>query len=185
MFQEALSQERLYGLADGVLFRREHLIVVRPIEGMLIFTFLTYPEGVKSPSFFASRLPRMKNTSRELEMAKALIGQLVDPKFDIHKYRDSYAENLMKLIQAKAKGQRIEAPQEEQEPVGLDFMEALKRSLRKQQKRHRSGAGRLPGLINGEPPKKSCRMCLTIPQLATPVSHLEEMRTDVLSRAQH
>jgi non-homologous end joining protein Ku len=35
----------------------------------------------------------------------------------------------MKLIEAKAKGQKVEAPPPEPEPMALDFMEALKRSL--------------------------------------------------------
>jgi len=131
VFQEALKQDRLCGVAEAVLFRREHLLLVRALDSLLTVTFLNYPERIQSLSQVANQVGKVKNLSREVEMAKALIGQLVDEKFDIHQYHDRYAENLMKLVEAKAKGQRIEEPAELEPPVALDFMEALRRSVEK------------------------------------------------------
>ena len=42
-------------------------------------------------------------------MALSLIDQLTE-KFDIKAWKDSYSENLMKLIKAKAKGGKVSAP---------------------------------------------------------------------------
>src|SRR5262249_31153833 len=38
VFQEALKEERLCGVAEAVLFRREHLLLVRPLDGLLTVT---------------------------------------------------------------------------------------------------------------------------------------------------
>jgi DNA end-binding protein Ku len=139
VFQEALAKENRYGIAEAVLFRREHLLVVRPIDKLLIFTLLTYPDRVKDVSQFENQLPESKSSARELDMAKTLISQLSNEDFDISTYKDRYAEDLEKLIDAKAKGHRIEVPQEKETPAPLDFMDALKKSLQRGMKSERNG----------------------------------------------
>ncbi|MDY0026521.1 MAG: hypothetical protein RBS33_11090 [Lentimicrobium sp.] len=50
--------------------------------------------------------------------------------FDPQRYKDTYEQNLKKLIEAKAKNQEIEAPEDVEEPAGLeDLMAQLKKSL--------------------------------------------------------
>ena len=50
-------------------------------------------------------------------------------EFEPQKYRDTYRENLRKMIEAKIEGQSvIETPETHIAPV-IDIMEALKRSL--------------------------------------------------------
>lgn len=134
VFQQALAEEGLYGVAEGVLFRRERLLVVRAIDKLLIFTFLTYPDRVKDVKQFERQLEDAKASVRELDMARTLITQLADEKFDISAYKDRYAEDLHKLIEAKAKGEQVEAPEETRVARPLNFMDALKKSLRKKAK---------------------------------------------------
>lgn len=62
-------------------------------------------------------------------MATTLIDQLTGD-FDISKYKDTYSEELMKLIEAKAKGKKI--PVHTMKIVhskSKDLMEQLKASL--------------------------------------------------------
>ena len=65
----------------------------------------------------------------ELKMAISLVNQLTD-KFDISKYKDTYSEQLMKVIEAKAKGKMITAPtMKVVHSKSQDLMDQLKASL--------------------------------------------------------
>jgi DNA end-binding protein Ku len=57
--------------------------------------------------------------------------QKVDPKeFDLGQYSDTYAKELEKLIEAKSRGEKVVAKEEEEEPEETtDILEALKASL--------------------------------------------------------
>ena len=62
-------------------------------------------------------------------MATELIDSLSE-KFDISAYKDTYSDNLMKLIRAKAKGQKIKPPaMKVVHSDTKDLMEQLKASL--------------------------------------------------------
>jgi DNA end-binding protein Ku len=47
--------------------------------------------------------------NEELKMAISLIDQL-SSRFNIAKYKDTYSDELMKIIKSKAKGKKITAP---------------------------------------------------------------------------
>jgi DNA end-binding protein Ku len=72
-------------------------------------------------------------------MAITLIDQL-SGKFDISKYKDNYTDELMKVINAKAKGIKIKVPQMKVvHSKSTDLMEQLKASLStttKKEKKH-------------------------------------------------
>ena len=56
---------------------------------------------------------------------------LTTERFDLGQYSDSYAKELEKLIQAKAKGQKVIINEQEEEPKETtDILEALKASLK-------------------------------------------------------
>ena len=61
-------------------------------------------------------------------MANMLI-ETLKAEFGPEKYRDTYRDNLMQMIEAKKEGQKVvETPEPQMAPV-IDIMEALKRSL--------------------------------------------------------
>jgi len=65
-------------------------------------------------------------------MATALIAQLTPKKFDISKYKDTYDEELMKLIKIKAKGKPVPEPKFKiVHSKSKDLMAQLKESLEK------------------------------------------------------
>lgn len=68
-------------------------------------------------------------------MAITLIDQL-SGKFDISKYKDTYSDELMKLIEAKAKGKKLPAPEMKVvHSTSKDLMEQLKASLETKRKK--------------------------------------------------
>jgi DNA end-binding protein Ku len=70
--------------------------------------------------------------SKELSLGKTLVENLSNKEFDLGQYSDSYAKELEKLIEAKAKGQKvtIKEQKEEQPEETTDILEALKASLK-------------------------------------------------------
>ena len=68
-------------------------------------------------------------------MAINLIEQL-SGKFDISKYKDTYSDELMKLIHAKAKGKKLPAPtMRVVHSKSTDLMSQLKASLETKKKK--------------------------------------------------
>jgi DNA end-binding protein Ku len=68
----------------------------------------------------------------ELDLAKRLIADLTQNKFDPAKYHDSYRERVLEAAQRKLEGQEVtEAPTEERRGKVIDLMAALKASLEK------------------------------------------------------
>jgi DNA end-binding protein Ku len=49
--------------------------------------------------------------------------------FDFSKYKDPYTERVTELIEAKAAGKRITGRRKHEEPVVINLMEALRKSL--------------------------------------------------------
>jgi DNA end-binding protein Ku len=71
----------------------------------------------------------------ELKMAITLIDQLTG-KFDISKYKDNYNDELLKIIEAKAKGKKIKAPEMKVvHSKTKDLMDQLKASLEVKRKK--------------------------------------------------
>jgi len=89
---------------------------------------MRYPEEIRS--FEDLKVPSAKKPNNdELEMAESLIKQRAT-KFDPAKFKNTYNEDLMKIIEAKAKGKtkKIEA-KEEVSSKATDLMAQLKASL--------------------------------------------------------
>ena len=71
----------------------------------------------------------------EIKMAITLIDQL-SGKFDISKFKDTYSSELMKLIEAKAKGKKLPSPtMKVVHSTSKDLMEQLKASLETKRKK--------------------------------------------------
>jgi DNA end-binding protein Ku len=72
--------------------------------------------------------PQKNPTKRELEMAAKLVESLA-AKFEPHKYRDTYRDAVLKVIERKRKGEDIEPPEEPERTEPDDLIAALEASL--------------------------------------------------------
>jgi DNA end-binding protein Ku len=107
---------------------KEGLAILRPTEKVILLNRIRFEEEIRDPADL--NLPaRTGIKAGELQMAVSLINQLTS-KFDISAYKDTYTAELMKLIKAKAKGQKIKAPAlKVVHSKTQDLMEQLKASL--------------------------------------------------------
>jgi DNA end-binding protein Ku len=129
LLREAMRGEKRVGIAKFILRDAQHLAAVEVIGEALVLTVLRFADELVDTAQFS--LPSGKALRKaELDMAKALVENLA-AKWQPEKYTDEYRDNLMRIIQAKAKGKRVklEAPEEPRQAEVIDLMERLRRSL--------------------------------------------------------
>jgi DNA end-binding protein Ku len=115
-----------------VFRNKEHLAALRAGDGVLTLTTMRFADEVVPPSDLDDALPNKqpKVAKREREMAEQLIDSL-STKFDPASYRDEYREQLLALIEQKAEGKEIVAPEVEAPKATKtpDLMAALEESI--------------------------------------------------------
>src|ERR687897_1793767 len=114
-----------------VLREREQLVALRAYQRGLVMHQLKYLDEIRPMDEIGNLDSLQKVDSTELSLGKTLVENLTTEKFDPGQYSDTYAKELEKLIEAKAKGQKVVAKEEEEKPEETtDILEALKASLR-------------------------------------------------------
>jgi len=108
LLREALKKTGKVGLGSFVMRSKAALCVLKPIENAIILNKIRFAQEIRDVNEL--NIPG-KTTVKpaEMQMATALINQLTG-EFNIAKYKDDYSDQLLKLIQAKAKGKKIATP---------------------------------------------------------------------------
>src|SRR5665213_2471392 len=127
LFLQALVLTQYHAVAKLTMHGREHIVLLRPAEGTLVLHTLFYPNELhqanRTAPQSASKLP-----PKEVELAKSLVQHLAS-RFKPSEFRDSYRENIERLIEQKKKGKPVSAISQPKRAPVIDMMEALKRSL--------------------------------------------------------
>jgi DNA end-binding protein Ku len=129
LLREALRETGRIGIAKFILRDAQHLAAVEVIEDAIVLTVMRFADELVDVTQFD--LPATSGTRKpELDMAKALVNNLA-AAWDPSKYTDQYRDNLMRVIQAKAKGKhaKLVAGKEPHRAEVVDLMERLRRSL--------------------------------------------------------
>jgi len=101
---KALEKSKKAGLARFVLRSSENLCIIHPENGVLVVTRIRFGQDIRSTEEL--NIPEGKELSKkELDMGLALINQYSE-KFNVAKFKNNYVDDLMKIIEAKAKGKR-------------------------------------------------------------------------------
>ncbi len=131
----ALEENNKVGIGRVVMHDKEHLVALRPYEGAILMTTLHFADEVRTPQDFPELKKPPEVDKEELELAGQLIKIMKKP-FNFKEYRDTFQDNLMKLVEAKMKGKEevIELRVPEIKPT-KNLMEALKASIKAQEKR--------------------------------------------------
>jgi DNA end-binding protein Ku len=109
---------------------KQHLVLVRPLDGVLVMEQLHYAAELRP----AAEVPHPETPVKEAELALArqLIEQSATDEFRPENYRDTVRERVLDAIQAKVEGQEIIEEAAPPETKIIDLMDALKASLAKQ-----------------------------------------------------
>jgi DNA end-binding protein Ku len=129
MLHQVMSQEKKAAFSTGVFSNKEQVMLLRPVGRLIAATFLSFQSEVRSPAEFEPEVTEVDMDKKELELARTLVNQLTEEKFDFAQYKDNYEEALTKLVEAKVQGKEIIAAPAEAEPQVINLMEALQKSL--------------------------------------------------------
>jgi DNA end-binding protein Ku len=128
---EALMAERRWAVGQGVLFGRDQLILLRPMEGLLCMELLHYQSELRSAAEFLEKVQEIPTVGREeLRLAAKLIQTSTRKKFDFARYVDEQTAELKRKIESSVE-EAVTAPGEpeaEEAPV-INLMDALRKSV--------------------------------------------------------
>ena len=130
---EAMRETGKVAIAKVVIRQKEQLVAVRPMDGHVLgMATMIFADEVVDPAQIdeLEAAADVEVTKRELEIAEQLVESLAGD-FEPEKYRDTYREDVLALIERKAAGEEIavQAPREEAAEPVPDLMAALKASL--------------------------------------------------------
>ena len=126
----AMEEAQKVAIARVVIRQKEQLVAIRAANGALAMSTMNFADEVVGTDRFDD-MPdaEVETTKREVDMAKQLIDSL-SSEWEPDKYRDTYRERVLELIEQKAEGREIAVqPVEEPQPVP-DLMAALEASVK-------------------------------------------------------
>ncbi|WP_256013044.1 non-homologous end joining protein Ku [Desertivirga xinjiangensis] len=101
---KALQKSKKAGLARFVLRSSENLCIIHPVDKVIVASKIRFADEIRSSEEILTP-DNVEVSKKELDMGLALINQY-SGKFEIEKFKDEYHSELLKIIQAKAKGKR-------------------------------------------------------------------------------
>jgi DNA end-binding protein Ku len=125
----AMEEASKVAIARVVIRQKEQLVAIRPTGDILTMETMNFAdEVVPHDKFDEAPDADVETNKREVDMARQLIESL-SADFDPSKYKDTYRERVLELIERKAEGKEIAVqPVEEPQPVP-DLMAALEASV--------------------------------------------------------
>ncbi|MEZ0391226.1 MAG: Ku protein, partial [Pseudobdellovibrionaceae bacterium] len=141
LLKDALQNTQRVAIAKIVIRSKQHLCAILPQGDYLILELLRFSHEVKEleEADFLKGVKKAKYSEKEIEMAESLIkGMSSDWKPD--RYKDTYYEDVMKMIKEKAKsGKEFQAPEIEEEASEIpsnvrDLLPLLRKSLEAKRK---------------------------------------------------
>jgi len=127
---KAMEATEKVAIGRFVMRTKEYLCAIRPYDGVLALeTMLFEDEVVDRRDISGVPERRSKVPERELKIATSLIGSL-STDWKPARYKDTYREQVLDLIDAKAKGKEIVVPDEpETKAEVVDLLAALEASV--------------------------------------------------------
>jgi len=136
LLRETLIQTGKVGIANVVLRNKQHLAVVMPLGKALVMNTLRWAEEVRGVEYLEMKDEALNAdlNPRELDMAKRLVEDMSEA-WNPDQYKDTFQDQIMDLVETKAREGKIEAVGGPEEAVDrrsadvIDLTELLKRSL--------------------------------------------------------
>jgi DNA end-binding protein Ku len=124
---QALEESGKVAIAKYVLRNREHLGCIRAQDDTLVMIQMRFADEVRAIDEVKAP-KKAKLTKAEMTLAQQLIGQLTKP-FDPTEYKDTYQDELERIIEEKAEGKKPKAAAGPKKAEVKDLMAALRKSL--------------------------------------------------------
>ena len=128
LLAEAMKQTSRAALARYAARGKDYLVLLRPFAEGLIMQQLRYHDELRP--FSEVPLGEAELREPELKLARQIIDQIANDRFEPETYEDEVRKQTMDMIEKKVSGQEITAaPVEAPKAQIIDLMAALKASL--------------------------------------------------------
>jgi len=135
ILRETLKRSQRVAIATVVLRARQHLAAVMPEGDALMLDMLRYSYELRSLEELDIDLEALTGEQpgeKEVELAEQLVAAL-DAPWEPEQYHDQYRDDLLEMIERKAKSGEVQEIREEEaapaEANVVDMMELLRRSV--------------------------------------------------------
>jgi DNA end-binding protein Ku len=126
---KALEETAMAAVGKFVLWGKENLSLVRPLDSALVLELLYYAEDIRPANEIIDAVEATDVTEAELAMARQLVESLAGG-FDPSDYRNEYRNELKAMLEAKLAGREVVAPEPVPEAAPpVDLVAALKQSI--------------------------------------------------------
>ncbi|HXX03483.1 MAG TPA: Ku protein [Xanthobacteraceae bacterium] len=141
VIRNVIEQMKMVALGRVVLATREHVIALTPRGKGLMGTLLRYPYEVRDSGDIFDDIPEVKLTKDMMDLARHIV-ETKSGHFKPQEFEDHYEHALRDLIEKKAKGEKIEVPQERPTGKVINLMDALRRSVQAEKQNPRPAAAK-------------------------------------------
>jgi DNA end-binding protein Ku len=138
LLRETLKVTNKIAIATVVIRTRQYLAALIPSDDVIVLNTLRYTNELRPATDLKVPSGNLKASGvspREIEMAKTLVDEMTE-QWKPERYRDTYHDDLMKLIDKRIKAGKTEviteANEDEEKPVRgevIDLMALLKQSV--------------------------------------------------------
>ncbi|ALA59202.1 Ku protein [Nitrospira moscoviensis] len=165
LLRETLRETGKVGIANVVIRTRQYVAALLPMDDVIVMNTLRYAGEIRAADEFdlpSRDLAAVGVSPREIEMATKLVDGMTEA-WQPDRYRDTYHEDLMALIEKRIEAGQTEtitepAEAEEERPARgevVDLMALLKRSVEEKAKDRRTGAQGKKGRAEREAKRKT------------------------------
>ena len=126
-FGEALSRKEVIGIARWVMRKKRYLGALSALDGYLTMATLRRADQVLS---FSGIEPAKaaSPSANELKLAEQLVSS-IEADFEPELWQNEYRQRLCKLIEAKARGEKLEPVRRKKKAPQVSLAESLKASI--------------------------------------------------------
>jgi DNA end-binding protein Ku len=129
LLRDALVESGKVGIAQVVIRTRQHLAALEPHGDALVLELMHYADEIVALE--GLELPhREKPKAAEMRAARMLIDTMSSDRFDPAEFKDTYTEDLMKLVEARAQNRPLPKGLAKAPPASIfDLLGALQESV--------------------------------------------------------
>lgn len=127
IFQKAIEEKGVVGIAKVAIREKQHLATLRVKDDVLVLETMHWPDEIRAAEF--DELDgQVEIRPEEITMAESLIENLTRP-FEEDSYVDTTRESIEEAAQRKIAGEEIVAPESPEPTKVVDLLDALKASV--------------------------------------------------------
>jgi DNA end-binding protein Ku len=131
LLHAGMVEKKRFAIAQVVWHGKEHVVLIRPMGGILAMCLLSYAHEISSPATLEPELVKTEVVPDEVNLVHMLIDAVTPAKFDFSKYKDVYTAKLTELIEMKVAGKEIVSGPAQEHTHIINLMDALKQSVAK------------------------------------------------------